>query len=100
MAIKKTNNQESKTENVIDILKVKDISNRKDCYRFTMKINGVTIYGCQYITFTDRDGNEKNFISFPQYKGNDGKYYNHCWIELSDSDVQRIEALIGGMINE
>lgn len=100
MAIKKPNEKtEKKTDNVIEVLKVKEIKGRKDCYRFTMRVNGVTIYGCQYITYTDRNGNEKNFVSFPQFKGSDDKYYNHVWCELSDEDVTRIEAGIGGMLN-
>lgn len=95
MAIKKAQKQEKETNNTIEVLKAREIKDRKDCYRFSMRVNGVTIYGCQYITYTDRDGNEKNFVSMPQYKGSDDKCYNHCWVELSDKDVATIEQGIG-----
>lgn len=100
MAIEKKNKkQEQETNNTIKVLKVKEIKDRKDCYRFNMEINGVTIYGCQYITYTDANGNEKCFISFPQYKSkNDDKYYNHVYVKLSDFDVGVIEKEIGEMI--
>ena len=102
MAIEKKNKdtkqvQEPK-DHEIRVLKVRDMKDRKDCYRFSMIVNDVTIYGCQYITYTDRDGNEKCFISMPQYKGNDDKYYNHCYVKLSDFDVGVIEKQIGEMV--
>lgn len=50
-----------------------------------VKINGVTIYGCRAVTHEDRD-----FLAFPEQKGNDGKYYKHAYIPLSPEDAQKI----------
>lgn len=37
---------------------------------FDLEVNGVTIYGCRVV-----EGKNGDFISFPQRKGSDGKYY-------------------------
>ena len=86
----------------IGVSKVKEIKGKKDCYRFTLTINGVDIYGCSYVTYTGKEGEEKNFIAFPQYKGSDGKYYNNCWFPINDpayrKEYELIEELIGQAI--
>ena len=52
-------------------------------------INGVTVYGCQAITYK-ADGKEKDFLGWPEKKGNDGNYYKIAYCPLSDADQQRI----------
>ena len=54
---------------------------------FNLQIDGfVTVYGCRIY-----DGKEgKPFIAFPARKGNDGKYWNHVFIKLSDEQVEEI----------
>ncbi|MBR2155379.1 MAG: hypothetical protein IJ941_00360 [Clostridia bacterium] len=54
---------------------------------FNLQVDGfVTVYGCRIY-----DGKEgKPFISFPARKGNDGKYWNHVFIKLSDEQVEEI----------
>ena len=56
----------------------------------TVKINGVTIYGCRAVTYTDKEGKSKDFLAFPDRKGSDGKYYKHAFIALSAEDQQKI----------
>ena len=106
MAVKKTNKEEKKEVRKVEykpaeinVSKVKEIKGKDDCYRFNLEINGVSIYGCSYITYVNKDGKEDNFIAFPQYKGTDGNYYNTCWFPINDSayskEFQLIEELIG-----
>lgn len=52
---------------------------------FDMVVNGVSIYGCRVI-----EGKNGDFVSFPAYKGSDGKYYSHCWVKLSEEDTKAI----------
>lgn len=61
----------------------------------TVRINGVTIYGCRAVTYVDNNDNkEKDFLSFPQREGKDAngnkKWYHHCFIALSPEDQQKI----------
>lgn len=52
---------------------------------FDIEINGIKIYGC-----TIMQGKNGRFISFPQRKGSDGKYYNVVWFGLSEKDSDSI----------
>lgn len=57
---------------------------------FDMKIGGdITIYGNRLV-----DGKNGIFVSFPSRKGNDGNYYSHVFIKLSEDDVASIVAQI------
>ena len=60
---------------------------------FEFVVNGVTIYGCRVI-----EGKNGDFISFPAYKGSDGKYYSHVWIKLSDDDTTAIVEQVENML--
>lgn len=68
----------------------------KTWHNATVRINGVTIYGCRAVTYVDhKDGDkEKDFLSFPQREGKDSagnkKWYQHCFIALSPEDQQKI----------
>jgi DNA-binding cell septation regulator SpoVG len=54
---------------------------------FNLTVDGfVTIYGCRI--YDGKDG--KPFISFPARKGNDGKYWNHAYIKLSDEQTEDV----------
>ena len=57
----------------------------KDRVRFALTVNGVTVYGCNVV-----EGKNGDFISFPSYKGKDGKYYNHAYIPLTDKEQEGI----------
>lgn len=91
MAInKKKEEKEIKyTPEEIEVSKVKAIRGKKDCYRFNMRINGVDIYACQYVTYVSKDGEEKCFIAFPQYKGTDDKYYNNCYFPINHPSYKK-----------
>lgn len=56
-----------------------------DIVFFTLDINGVKIYNCRAAT-----GKNGDFISFPQYKGTNGNYYNNVYAPLSDEDTAKI----------
>lgn len=60
---------------------------------FDMQVNGVSIYGCRVIESKNGD-----FVSFPSYKGSDGKYYSHAWVKLSDEDTKSIVKQVEDMI--
>ena len=64
--------------------------NGNDWQICTVKINGVTIFGCRAVTYKDKEGKSKDFLAFPERKGSDGKYYKHAYIPLSQEDQQKI----------
>lgn len=94
-----TTNTNSNTY-AIRVLKVREITDRPDCYRFNAKVNGVTIYGMQYITYTDKNGKKTSFVSFPSYKGSDGKFYNDCYFPIKNNskELQTIENQISDLL--
>ena len=107
MAIqKKENNTEQKkevrTDYTVKVLKVTPRQNREGCYRFNAEVNGITIYGMEYITYTAKGGDQRSFVAFPQYQSSDGKYYNHVYFPVNDplntkvfEDIERqIEELL------
>ena len=53
---------------------------------FDLVLNGVTIHWCKVAEA--RDGN--SFISFPSYKGRDGKYYSYIYFRFSEADQDEI----------
>lgn len=65
-----------------------------DLVFFTLTINGVKIYNCRVAT-----GKNGDFISFPQYKGNNGEYYNNVYVSLSDEDSKAILEDVQNAIN-
>lgn len=69
--------------------------NNGDLVFFTLVLNDITIYNCRVAT-----GKNGDFISFPQYKGNDGKYYNNVYVALSDEDSAQILETIQKAIDE
>lgn len=50
---------------------------------FTLNVGRVSIYGCRIVSATNGD----SFISFPARKGSNGKYYNHAYIDLTDTEL-------------
>lgn len=56
-----------------------------DLVFLTLVLNGVTVYNCRVAS-----GKNGDFISFPQYKGSDGKYYNNVYASLSEEDSTKI----------
>mgnify|MGYP002855007905 CR=1 FL=1 len=58
---------------------------------FTIEISGITIYGA-VLKWSNKNG--KWFVSWPSRKGNDGEYYKHVYIPLTDGDTKKIEDAI------
>lgn len=93
---------EEKNSGVVYDVQVKDpkeIEGKENCYRFTLIVNGVTIYGMKDIAYRDREtGEERSFIAFPGYQGRNEKYYNNAWFPISralqDVIEDQIEALL------
>lgn len=87
----------------IEVLRAKDFTKddakENECsIVFDMKVNGVTIYGCWYRTGSDKKGEDYEMVSFPSQKGKDGKYYNHAYVQLQQSDIDFISAEIEKML--
>ena len=59
-----------------------------------VEINGITIYGMRVV-----EGKNGDFLSFPQTKSKDGKYYNICWAKLSEKDQADILKAIEDKLN-
>ncbi|MBO7734361.1 MAG: septation protein SpoVG family protein [Methanobrevibacter sp.] len=45
------------------------------------------------------EGKEKDFISFPSYKGKDEKYYSHCWFRIDEELEKQIIELVKEKLN-
>lgn len=91
MAIKKTKAAEAAAQTLsIEVTRAKDFSkDGKTAIAFDMKVNGVQIYNCWYREGEGKKG-EFSLVSFPSRKGDDGKYYNHVYVKLSDEQVDDI----------
>ena len=59
-----------------------------------VEINGIIIYGMRVV-----EGKNGDFLSFPQSKGKDGKYYSICWAKLSEKDQNDILKAIEDKLN-
>lgn len=60
-----------------------------DVVFFTLILNGVTIYNVRVST-----GRNGDFISWPQIKGTNDKYYNQVYARLSNEDQATILAAV------
>ena len=87
-------NVEQAQELALEVLRAKDFTKDGEdgCQiTFDLKVNGiVTIYGCWYREGKDKTGKDYQMVSFPSQKGKDGKYYNHAYLKLQQSDVDFI----------
>lgn len=78
-----TNDEEIKvTQLAADNMRVIESFNSR--IFFTLILNGVKIYDCSIATAK----NGHKFISWPQRKGKDGKYYNTAYARIAD-DLQK-----------
>lgn len=93
MAIKR--NAEATKNYDIKVTRVKEFDSN---ISFDMEVNGVTIYGCSYRTYTRKDGSEFSAVSFPAKKGSDDKYYNHVYFKISEDMLADIEKQIETML--
>lgn len=88
----------------VKVLKVSARKGKPDCYRFNANVNGIIIYGMDYVTYTDKSGKTRCFIAFPQYKSSTGeeKYYNHCYFPINAPEYkdvfEEVEQQISSML--
>ena len=107
MAFKTTKNS-GKTGNfsearaVIDLAgvnaKVTNVRQISDsCIVFTLKCKGFSFYSMRVL---ERKSDGKYFITVPQDKGADGKYYNRYAVYLSEADqktlIDKVFAIVNG----
>lgn len=76
----------------IKVTRVHDFG--KGVISFDMIVNGVNIYGCRDIE--KKDGT--SFVSFPQYKGSDNKYWNYAFFKIDENMLADIEKQISDML--
>ena len=65
-----------------------------DVVFFTLILNDVYIYNCRVAS-----GKNGDFISWPQTKGKDDKYFNNCYAHLSDDTTKQILFAVQEAIN-
>lgn len=82
---KKSNQKLVNPELKVSRVRVVETRNNTDMVIFTLTVNGVDIHSCRIA-----EGKNGDFLSFPQYKGNDGKYYFHAFAPLSDDDQAKV----------
>lgn len=80
---KKTERETIKVE-AFKILRAHEFNNGN--VSFDMEINGVSLYRLTVVSRKDGSG---EFISYPSYENN-GKWYNYCYLALSDEDSDKI----------
>lgn len=65
---------------------------------FDMVVNGVTIYGCQWVE-GEKNGQEYAFVSFPSRQSKkDMKWYNIAYVKLTDEETKEIERQIDSLL--
>ena len=99
--MKKPENANAKNNNNIEELKIDNYCVKRaitlgedDNVLADVEINGITIYGMRVV-----EGKNGDFLSFPQTKGKDGKYYSVCWAKLSEKDQADILEAIEDKLN-
>lgn len=90
---RRSEKQVTEKREVVTDLKVVRAKEYKETVFIDLEVNGVKIYGCRFI-----EGKNGDFVSFPSYKGKDGKYYNHVYVELSEADVMLINEQIDELL--
>lgn len=105
MAINKKETKQESQEKVqynVKVLKVTPRPKKEGCYRINLEVNGITIYGMEYVTYTSKEGKQREFIAFPQYQDKQGGYWNHVYFPINDPNYrdvfEAIETQIGSML--
>lgn len=92
----KINETTNTTNDPIDISSV-SVERVRDTSRgifFTLVLNGIYIHSCKVV-----EGKNGDFISFPQYKGSNGKWYSYVWVQLDEADSNHILSLVEAELN-
>lgn len=99
MRRKNTENSSEKTssqDHTIKVTRAREFENGG--LVFDMVVNGVTIYGCQWVE-GEKNGREYAFVSFPSRQSKkDQKYYNIAYVKLTDEDTAEIEKQIDALL--
>lgn len=96
----KRTNKSNKTTNttngpiVISSVSVERVRDTSKGVFFTLVLNGIYIHSCKVV-----EGKNGDFISFPQYKGSNGKWYSYAWASLSEEDSNSIISLVEDELN-
>lgn len=98
MAFKKNEEKKNHEINVTRARLFSGSNGKPDAVVFDMVVNGVSLYGCRFVE-GEKNGKPYKFVSFPNYKGSDGKYYSHCWVSLTDEDTANIETALHKIID-
>ena len=85
-----------KFEYHVEVLKVTSRKEKK--INFNARVNGVTIYGMQYIEYVNKEGQPGSMIVPPSYKGSNGQYYNNAWFPISRELKDDIEKQLGALL--
>lgn len=103
MAFKTTKNSNSRA--VIDLAGVNaEVTNVRQisdsCIVFTLRCKGFSFYSMRVV---ERKSDGEPFITVPQDKGTDGKYYDRYAVYLSEADqkalIDKVFAIVNG-VNE
>lgn len=89
---KKEGTQDTRTLSIGDVAveNVRVVEGKNgDIVFFTLVLNGLYIYNCRVAT-----GKNGDFISWPQQKGKDDKYYNVCYGKFANDDEKDIIELV------
>lgn len=91
---KKNGQEEKNTQKIWDfeVMRVKMWDNGG--VSADIKINGISIYGVRVA-----EGKNGDFLSFPQRKGGDGKYYHIAYVRLCEEDQKAILSEIERKLN-
>ena len=86
----KENAEEAKKVYDLKVLRAKEY---KETVFFDLEVNGVKIYSCRFV-----EGKNGDFVSFPSYKGKDGKYYSYAYVDLDEAMVSLIDEQIDALL--
>lgn len=102
MAFKTKNSGKTEERVVIDLAGVNaEVTNVRQisdsCIVFTLKCKGFSFYSMRVV---ERKSDGEPFITVPQDKGTDGKYYNRYAVYLSEADqkalIEKVFAIVNG----
>lgn len=100
---RKTNDSKKETKNENVVLKGENVEIIIRPYEdgtllgfATVIIYGfIKIYNCRVL-----NGTNGVFVALPQYKGTNGKYYSHCYIDPEDDDGKFISGEISALLDD
>ena len=92
----KANNskEENKVYHTYEVKRAKAFENGS--VSFDLTIDGwITIYNMRVV-----EGKNGDFVSFPQRKATDGKYYSYVWFNMNEADEKSILEKVQEVLDE